>query len=208
MMNRRLKILAIFAVTLAAWPCVFAQENTSQTQAAAVVPADLQPTSQQLDRLFDAMRIKEQMATMTKMMPQIIQQQMVQEMDEMQKTRPELANRTPAQKEASAKVVGKFMQQAISLYGSDDIIADMKMLYQRHLTGNDVENLITFYGSPSGQHMLDMVPAVMQEFMPQAMQKIQRKMRPLIAEMSKELAEIAQSSGSTDKPGAAKPDQR
>jgi hypothetical protein len=74
-------------------------------------------------------------------------------------------------------------------------MADVKAVYQRHLTGNDVENLITFYGSPSGQHMLDMVPAMMQEFLPQAMQKIQAKIKPLIAEMSKEMVDVAQSSG-------------
>jgi hypothetical protein len=160
-----------------------------------VIPADQQPSPQQLDRLFEVMRVREQMATMTKAMPQVMQQAMTQQIEELQKDHPALAKLTPAQKDQMSKVVGKFMQQAMSLYNSDDTMADVKAVYQRHLTGNDVENLITFYGSPSGQHMLDMVPAMMQEFLPQAMQKIQAKIKPLIAEMSKEMVDVAQSSG-------------
>jgi hypothetical protein len=39
--------------------------------------------------------------------------------------------------------------------------------------------------------MLDMVPVVMQEFLPNFMQKMQTRMRPLLVEMAKEMAEIA-----------------
>jgi uncharacterized protein len=108
---------------------------------------------------------------------------------------------TPEQQQASAQVMNRFMTQAMTLYTSGEMIADMKAIYQRHLTGSDVENLITFYNSPSGQHMLDMVPVIMQEFIPSAMQKIQDKMRPLLVEMAKEMAAISQS------PASAKPDQ-
>ena len=211
MMNRS-KFVVVLTLTLSAMPFAFAQAPATEAadarpKAALVVPTDEQPTANQLDRLFDVMRIKEQLASTTKMMPQLIQQQMAQEMDGLQKDRPELASLTPAQKEKAAKVVGKFMGQALTLFSADDVIAEMKTIYQRHLTGNDVENLITFYGSTSGQHMLDTVPVVMQEFLPNFMQKMQTKMRPLIAEMSKEMAEIAAASAA-DKPDAAKPDQQ
>lgn len=206
-MMKYLRIVAVLFVAVGVAMCVRAQEPAGQAQGAAVIPADQQPTSQQLDRLFDVMRVKEQMATMTKTMSGVVQQTMVQQLNDMQKDHPELGNMTPAQKEAAAKVVSKFMEQAIAAYGSDEIIADMKVIYQRHLTGNDVENLITFYGSSSGQHMLDMVPVIMQEFMPTAMEKMQSKMRPLMVEMSKEMEDIVRTPGSADKP-AAKPDQQ
>jgi hypothetical protein len=209
-MTKRSKFIAVLTIALTAAPFAIAQApagDAADAQAkAAIVPADQQPTSSQLDRLFDVMRIKEQMASMTKMMPQLIQQQMAQEVEELQKDHPELAKLTPAQKEAAAKVVGKYMGQAMGLFTSDEVIAEMKTIYQRHLTGNDVENLITFYGSSSGQHMLDIVPVVMQEFVPTFTQKLQGKMRPLLAEMAKELAEIA-APASGDKPAATNPDQ-
>jgi hypothetical protein len=210
-MTNRSKLVGVLTLALTAVPFAFAQAPAAepadaQAKTAAVVPADQQPTANQLDRLFEVMRIKEQLASTTKMMPQLIQQQMAQEMDGLQKDHPELANLTPEQKQKAAKVVGKFMGQAVNLFSGDEVIADMKTIYQRHLTGNDVENLITFYGSSSGQRLLDMVPVVMQEFLPNFMQKMQTKMRPLIAEMTKELAEIAMPAG--DKAPAAKPDQQ
>jgi len=56
--------------------------------------------------------------------------------------------------------------------------------------------------------MLDMVPVIMQEFMPTAMQKMQAKMRPMLAELSKEMAEIMATPSSAGAPGTAKPDQQ
>ena len=203
-MTKRSK-LVVLMIALAAAPLAFAQTPDDQAKPAAVVPADQQPTANQLDRLFDVMRIKDQLAATTKMMPSLVQQQMAREIDEMQKDHPELANLTPAQKEAAGKVMNKFMGQAMSLITSDEMIADMKAVYQRHLTGNDVENLITFYGSPTGQHMLDMVPVVMQEFLPNFMQKMQARMRPLLVEMAKEMAAIG--TPPSDKTGAPNPDQ-
>jgi hypothetical protein len=211
-MTKRSKFVAVLTIAIAAAPFAFAQAPAvqgadAQAKAVAVVPVDQQPTSSQLDRLFDAMRIKDQLGAATKMMPQLVQQQMAQQLDGMQKDHPEWARLTPAQKQAAGKVIDKFMGQAMTLFTSDEMIADMKAIYQRHLTGNDVENLIGFYGSPSGQHMLDIVPVVMQELVPGVMQKMQTRMRPLIAEMSKEMAAIAQPAASDDKPNAAKPDQ-
>jgi hypothetical protein len=210
MMNRS-KFVVVLTIALSAAPFAFAQAPATeaagaQTKAAPVVPADQQPTASQLDRLFEVMRLKEQLASTTKMMPQLVQQQMAQEIDGLQKGHPELANLTPAQKEKAAKVVGKYAGQALTLFSADEVIAEMKAIYQRHLTGNDVENLIGFYGTPSGQHMLDMVPVVMQEFLPNFMQKMQVKMRPLMVEMAKEIAEIT-TPATGDKAPAAKPDQ-
>jgi uncharacterized protein len=203
-MNHRAKHIfgLALAFTLSSGAFVSAQQPApAAAQAPIIVPADQQPTSQQLDRLFEVMRITEQMAATTKMMPQIIQQQFQQQLEQMEKDHPEMNKLTPEQQQASAQVMNKFMTQAMTLYTSGEMIADMKAIYQRHLTGSDVENLITFYNSPSGQRMLDMVPVIMQEFIPSAMQKIQDKMRPLLVEMAKEMAAISQS------PASAKPDQ-
>jgi hypothetical protein len=199
-MTKRLIVVTLLALATGAASPAFTEQPAAQTQA-VVVPADQQPTDSQLNRLFEVMRINEQMAATTKMMPQILGQQFQQQLEQMEKDHPELNRLTPEQKQASAQVMNKFMTQAMTLYTSDEMIADMKAIYRRHLTGADVENLITFYNSPSGQHMLDMVPAIMQEFMPAAIEKMQEKMRPLLVEMAKEMAAISQSSG------AAKPDQ-
>ena len=201
----RSKLFVVILSVLVVSPVMGAQEAAKQSPAAAVVPEDQQATPQQMERLFEVMRIREQMAETTKVLPQIMQQQFGRQMEQMKKAHPELSKLTPEQQEASRKVMAKFLESAITLYSPDEMIADMKTIYERHLTGSDVENLITFYGSPSGQHMLDMIPAIMQEYMPMMMEKIQSKRQPLILEMSKEMVEI--SASPAGKSGQSKTDQ-
>jgi hypothetical protein len=157
----------------------------------AVVPTDQQPTNDQLPKLFELMRIKEQMESVTKMMPAMMQQQFQAQFKEMQKDHPEMAVMTEEQQQAAAKVMGKFMGKVMDLYTSDEAMADMAGIYQRHLTSSDVDGMIAFYSSPAGQHMVDMAPVIMREYMPMVMQKMQERMKPMMDEMKKEMEEIA-----------------
>ena len=167
----------------------------------SVIPADQQPTKEQLTKLFELMRIKQQMSSMTKMMPAMMRQQMQAHVKEMQKNHPELAAMTEEQQQASMKVESKFMEKVVDLYTSDEMIADMEGIYQKHLTRSDVDGIIAFYSSPAGQHMVDMAPVIMQEYVPLMMQRTQERIKPLMDEMSKEMEQIAKPAApSTDKP--------
>ena len=169
--------------------------------ASTAIPADQQPTKEQLTKLFELMRIKQQISSMTKMMPAMMRQQMQAHVKEMQKNHPELAAMTEEQQQASMNVESKFMEKVVDLYTSDEMIADMEGIYQKHLTRSDVDGIIAFYSSPAGQHMLDMAPVIMQEYMPMMMQRTQERIKPLMDEMSKELEAIVKSAApSTDKP--------
>ena len=80
-MKRANCIVAVLGVGLAMAPCaVFAQAQAEQPAAPAAstvtVPVDQQPTKEQLARMFELMRLKEQLASVTKMMPALMQQQM------------------------------------------------------------------------------------------------------------------------------------
>jgi hypothetical protein len=167
----------------------------------SVIPADQQPTKEQLTKLFELMRIKQQISSMTKMMPAMMRQQMQAHVKEMQKNHPELAAMTEEQQQASMKVESKFMEKVVDLYTSDEMIADMEGIYQKHLTRSDVDGIIAFYSSPAGQHMVDMAPVIMQEYVPLMMQRTQERIKPLMDEMSKEMEQIAKPAApSTDKP--------
>lgn len=198
-MRHRMKLggvvtMGVMVAAFAAAPfAVAAQAQEAAAPAAAVVPADEQPTNQQLTRLFEVMRIKEQMESTSKIMPQLMQQQFDQQAKEMEKDHPELKSMTPEQQKASQEVMSKFMGKAMNLYTGDEMMDDMKAIYKRHLTKSDVDGIIAFYSSPAGKHMLDMVPVIMQEFMPEAMERMQSRMQPLILEMQKELMEISHS---------------
>jgi hypothetical protein len=203
-MAKWIAVVVVLGVVMVPWTVARAQDQPTAPAAASapVVPEAERATDEQLNRLFEVMRIKQQMASATQMMPQLMKQQFDQsfkEMEkEMEKDHPEMASMTDEQRQAAAKVMEKFMSKAMTLYTSDEMIADMRELYGKHLTAADIDATVAFYSSPAGQHFLDMVPAIMQEFLPTVMQKVQAKMRPLIVEMSKEMAEIA--SKPADKP--------
>ncbi len=190
---KRSSLTAVLGLGIALTPWALGQAPAGQAPAEhspEVVPAAQQPTSEQLTRLFEVMRIKEQMASASRMMPQLMQQQFTAQVKQMQKDHPEMQSLSPEQQQAYSKVMSKYMNQAMTLYTTDEMMADMGAVYRKHLSGADVDGIIAFYRSPAGQHMLDMTPAIMQEFMPQAMERMQSKMQPLILEMQKELVEI------------------
>jgi uncharacterized protein len=192
MKSNRVGAVALSTILALGGMLARAQAN-EPSQAVPVVPEDQQATKEQLARLFDAMRIKQQMAAMTRNMPVLMQQQFEQQVEQMKKDNPQMSSMTDDQQEAIKKVMSSFMERAMSLYPADEMIGDLTMIYQKHLSRPDVEATIAFYSSPAGQHVLDMAPVMMQEFMPTVMQKTQDRMRPMILEMTKQMAEITTS---------------
>ena len=172
--------------------------SPAPADAVPVIPEEQQATKEQLARLFEVMRIRQQMAAMTHNMPVLMQQQFQQQLEQMKKDNPQMASMNEEQQQAMKKIMSSFMERAMNLYPADEMIGDVTALYQKHLSRPDVEATIDFYSSPAGQHVLNMVPAMMQEFMPMVMQKTQDRMRPLILDMTKQMAEITSSAG--DKP--------
>ena len=177
------------------------EASPSAPVAVPLIPEDQQASKEQLAQLFDVMRIKQIMASMTRSMPAMMQQQFQQQMEQMKQDYPQMSSLPEDRQQAIKKVMTSFMEGALNLYPADEMIADMTASYQKHLSRPDVEATIAFYSSPAGQHVLDMAPAMMQEFMPTVMRKTQDRMRPLIMEMTKQMAEIVTS-------GAGKPAQK
>jgi hypothetical protein len=209
-MNRTFKLAALVGMGLALAPwAAFAQVPAEQSvpppaASVPVIPLDQQPTKQQLAKLFELMKVDEQLASVTKMMPALMQREMQAQAQQMQKDHPEMASMTAEQQQAAAKVTARFMERAMTIYPADEMIADMSTLYQKHLSRSDVDGIIAFYSSPAGQHMLNIVPVIMQEYMPMVMQRMQERMRPLNDEMIKEMGAI----GKAPAPSADKPVQK
>lgn len=193
-MNKVCGFAALVATGLTLSPSIaFAQAPADQTAGStasqATVPLDQQASRAQLDNLFEVMRVRNQMAAMTKTMPQVMQNAFSEQFKQMEKDHPEITPTTDAQKQAVSKIMGKHMERAMSLYPADEMVEDMASLYQKHLSRSDVDAMIGFYSSPAGQHMLDMVPVIMQEYMPMVMKKMQERIQPAIDEMAKEMNE-------------------
>jgi hypothetical protein len=189
----------IAAIGVMLLPCAsFAQTPaippTAEPAAVAAIPADQQATKEQLTKLFEVMRLRKQMEQMTTMMSSLVQQQMQGQMEQMQKDHPEMASMTDEQKQAASQVMGKFMEKTMNLYASDELIADISTVYQKHLTRSDIDGIIAFYGSPAGQDFIDKTPVITREYMELVMSHMQEKMKPLIEEMTKEMETITKPS--------------
>jgi hypothetical protein len=203
-------ICIVVALGVMMLPCaVFAQTPAAQPSTApaaflpepSVIPADQQPTKEQLIKLFELMRVRDQLATVTKMIPALVQQQMKAQMQQMRKDHPEMALMSEEKQQAAGMVMDKFMARVFDIYTPDEMISDMAAIYQKHLSRSDVDGMIAFFSTPAGQRMVAMTPVIMQEYMPMVMQRMQERMKPLTDEMSKEMEQIAKPAApSADKP--------
>lgn len=186
-----------FAHSQSAQPAAQAEAPAQAEQARAeAIPPDQQATKEQLEKLFDVMRLRQQMQSMRQIVPSMVQQQITSALKQTEAD----AKLTPEQRESMQKVMSKYVGKAMDLYPAEEMLTDMVAIYQRHLTRDDVDGLIVFYSSPAGQHLLDAQPAIAQEYMPIVMGKVQERSQVMTKEMMKEMAEIAP----TAKPAATK----
>jgi hypothetical protein len=159
-MKNACKFAAVLGMGLLLASPGFAQAPAGQTAPApvpspvAAVPADQQPSQEQLTKLFELLRVRENLASVSKILPAQMQQQIAAQAKEMQKDHPGRPHLTEEQQQAVTKITNKFMARVINLYSADEMIADMAALYQKHLSSSDVDDLIGFYSSPAGQHLL------------------------------------------------------
>lgn len=196
-----LAVLSLAPVVGAQADAVGADSKAQQEKTAPVVASENQPTAEQLSKLFEVMRIRQQMQSMRQIVPTMVQQQIQSAMKQTEEDLPAGTRLTAEQREKMHEVMNKFVGKAMDLYPTDEMLTDVTGIYQRHLSKDDVDGLITFYGSPAGQHLLDAQPAIAQEFMPMVMGKVAERSRAMTKEMMKEMAEFVPAG----KQGAAKP---
>jgi|GEM_PF-3292974 len=191
-MSRVSKYAAVMGMGIALVSCAFAQAPDAQlavapVAAASTIPLDQQPTDEQLDKLFEVMHVREQMASMTKMLPSLIQNQVKNQFKQTQKDRPESNPLKAEQQDASAKMLTKYIERVMTLYPYEEMVSDMKTIYKRHLTKSDVDGITAFYSSQAGQHFIETLPVIMKEYTPLAMRKTQERLKPLLDEITKEM---------------------
>jgi|HubBroStandDraft_1064217.scaffolds.fasta_scaffold103548_2 hypothetical protein len=153
----------------------------------AAIPSEDQATKLQIGNLFEVMHIRQQFASTLNTMTALACQQMDAQMKEVSaRTGAQL---TPEQHEAARKVTDGFMEKATHVLTTDELIDDMTAIYQRHFTKDDIEAAIEFYSSPAGQHMLSEQPAILKEYMPVVMKRMNERMKTLIGEMASDMEE-------------------
>ena len=151
------------------------------------VPPDQQATKEQIARLLEAMHLRKQFDNSMAIISAVMQQQMHAHMQAVLAKEPEARRPTPEQQAALEKLTDKYMQKAMHIYPTDELLDDAAKVYRRHMTRSDVEAYIAFYNSPPGQHLLEEQPVMMKEIMTMAMQRVQEHSQELYKDMAKDL---------------------
>lgn len=188
-------------------PVLLAQvpaEQTTVATSAPAIPPDQQPTNEQLTKLFEVMRLKEQMQNVLKMMPAMMQQQVLAQIKEMSSKLSGGSAPPPEFQAALEKMLNKYMKKAMEMYNVDEMLIDVGAIYKRHLSRSDVDGLMAFYSSPAGQHLLNEQPKIMQEYTPIVMKRVQERSKVLMDEMAQDMDEFIKPAASS----TSKPDQK
>jgi len=129
------------------------QDNSS-------VPATKEDVERYLNSVNSHDMMKQMMAAMTKPMHQLVHEQYLKDKDKL-----------PADFEQRTN---KLMDDMFQRMPFDEMMQATVPVYQKHLTKGDIDALVAFYSSPTGQKMLREMPQVMGEAM-QAMMPIMQK---------------------------------
>ncbi|MGA9640409.1 MAG: DUF2059 domain-containing protein [Terriglobales bacterium] len=134
--------------------CAFAQSD------------DTPATKEDVQRYFEVMHLHDMMLQMANAMAKPMHQ-MVHDQYEKDK------DKLPADFEEQ---MSKMMDGMFRDMPWDEIIQAMVPAYQKHLTKGDIDAIVVFYSSPTGQKLLREMPALMADSMPAMMPIMQRYM--------------------------------
>ncbi len=167
------RFLTAVAICLAFCTMALAQQSADDT------PASKEDVQRYLDAMHSRDMMSKVMDAMSKPMHQMVHEQFLKDQDKL-----------PPDFEAR---MNKIMDEMYRNMPWDDMLQAMIPAYQKHLTKGDVDHLIAFYSSPTGQKMLREMPQMMSEameammpIMRQQIGKMQERVQQEVAEMLKQ----------------------
>jgi uncharacterized protein len=182
-MKFRIVVLAILLG--AASPQLFGQAGAAADSA---VPA----SAEDIRKMFDVMHIRDQM--------KLVMQQVSQQIRTI--THEQIRQQQPNVTEEDFAKLDAMSDQLLKDFSTEGLLDDMVPVYQKHLSKADVDAMVGFYSTPTGQKILREMPAMTAEGM-QAMQpRLSRMMDEANARAEKLVKEQMQQK---KHPAAAKP---
>ena len=140
-------------------------------------------------KFFEVMHIHEQMQSML----QTQQKQFNSMMKDM--FTKQLPNATPEQKVQFERLTSTAMNDLITNYPIDDVLRDMVPVYQAHLTESDLDEVIAFYSSATGQRLLKEMPTMTAEGMRVSYSRLQPEIEKLMKNMSDNIEQMMGEAG-------------
>jgi hypothetical protein len=175
-MKRIVSVVAV--VFFLSWSC-FAQTGA----------ADSPATKADIERYFQVVEshdmMKKMMAAMVQSMHQMFHEQYLKHKDEL-----------PADYESK---ITSMMDDMFQNMPMDEMTQAMVPAYQKHLTKGDIDNLVAFYSSPTGEKLLREMPSMLAEAMQDMMPIMTKYMETVQQRLLKETdVMIAQSKKQSD----------
>jgi uncharacterized protein len=161
-------------------------------QSASDAPATKEDVQKYLDLMHSREMMTKMMDAMVKPMRQMTHEQYLKNKD---KLPPDFEERT-----------NKMLEEQFKALPLDEMLQAMVPVYQKHLTKNDVQALIAFYSSPTGQKLIQELPAITAEAMQAVMPVLNQRVAALNQQMQKEIDQmINNSKAGTGNKSQAKP---
>jgi len=143
-----MKLKSVFFAILL---CLSSSQLLGQAQVStgAEVPA----SADDIRKMFDVMHIRDQMKLI---MQQVSQQMRSMEHDQIRKQQPNVTDQDIAKVDAMS-------DEMLREFSTEGLLDDMVPVYQKHLSKTDVDAMVGFYSTTTGQKILKEMPAMTAE---------------------------------------------
>jgi hypothetical protein len=141
-------------------------------------PADAPASKEDVERYFEVVHVHD----MAKTMLDLVRKQMVQLAHDQMKKQPNLPPDFDVR-------MNKMLDDIWNDLPVEDLLQAMIPAYEHNLTKGDIDALITFYSSPSGQKFLKQMPAIQAEGIQAATAVSNRYMDKVMARVNEEIAQ-------------------
>jgi hypothetical protein len=163
----------------------FAQQNDANA------PASKADVERFLDAMHTRDMTKSMMNAMTVQMHKMVHEQVLKQ-----------PNLPPDSEERLNKLTDSVYKEM----PVDELIDVMIPVYQKHFTKGDMDALVAFYSSPTGEKMVKEMPAIMSESMQAASGILQEMMAKMTQRVNDEIAQMQKSDdGKSNKPSPSTP---
>jgi hypothetical protein len=156
----------------------FAQEN----------PADAPASKADIEKYLDVLHTRDLMKTMMDAMSKQMHQMIAEQL-----------KKDPAMTPQAEGRVNKMMDDIIKTMPIDDLIDAMIPVYQKHFTKGNIDDLLAFYSTPTGQKLVKELPAISTEAMQAVMPISQRMMATAMQRAKDDLAQMQKENDPSEK---------
>jgi uncharacterized protein len=166
-----LALSATFVFTMS----VLAQQSHSDA------PATKEDVQKYLEVMHSREMMTKMMEAMSKPMHQMLHEQYLKDKDKL----------PPDFEERMNKVLDDYMKNL----PLEEMLQAMVPAYQKHFTKGDIDGLVAFYSSPTGQKVLQELPAITAEAMQSMMPLLRKQMDAMTVRMQEQVAQMIKESG-------------